>query len=624
MNYSITGQVSAEICRDCLAGGAQGVLRFYDGQRRLTTNETAPKDVHQILSEKDLAGLGEQLLAREPLGADGAYKIEIDDRQHPYKGGPIIAVLEVPFLAPMKGAERKHPTMFLVLEVFQPEWKQGETRFSAHKNFRIPFSFWCRLMSLFDVWCICGHIIDCKTQKPLVGLSVTAMDADLIKDDVLGTATTDANGYFKIYYRSADFKKTFLSPLINVETPFGGDLGPDVYFLVTSGGEAVYTETRADGKKEGRKDRPNCWCVELCLDAVPVDNDEDPIRAVWTNVGAYLIPDDSTLNDFDAQGYGGAHKYGFFNVLPLEGEVKRYSAGGFPMQWRFMVSSTTADNGAAPVPAAAFTPVTPAAGTFVAFRVGKMIRPFSPSYKVVAIDVTAADVDANGWVSLESAITRTFNDDPYGVGISPANLTTETWYFEAESVMMNLNTTVLTTAHTVPSYAKAGVAVAAADYWAIERIAIRFECREDLGGGSYAASLGNGRTLNSIVVSNDGIFVALEVKDGSGNTVYCSEFNTQPKLAYSVYHPHLDAVSLNLDQNGPSGYNANQSDAMIPFSNPNARPGTTSVGGLITINPPIVETCIYIASLSYGLRLTTGRTNWTGGPTNAYFFYKAV
>jgi hypothetical protein len=627
MNYSLHGRISAEICGDCLAGGASGFLRLYDGQKQLDSLRNAPKDALQIVSDRDLSQLGQQL-AREPLGEDGSYKIGIDDRQQGYQGGALIAVLEVPYMAPMKGPEKKHPTMYIVLAVFQPEWGNSDRLPSFLWDFRISYAIWCRLMALFDVWCICGRIVDCKTKRPLVGLTVKAMDADVIKDDFLGQADTDAQGYFKICYRSIDFKHTFLSPIINVETPFGGDLGPDVYFIVESAGAAVYTETRADGKKEGRKDRSNCWCVELCIDAIPGDGDDDnPIRAIWTNVGTYLIPDDSNLNDFDAQGYGGAYKYGFFSVLPLEGVVKRYSTTGNPMQWRFMVSDTTADNGAAAVPAGAFSPVTPAAGTFGNFTVGKMIRPFFPSYKVVTIDVTEADVDAAGWISLEKAINRTFTDDPYGVGISPANLATETWYFEDNALLMHLNSGALTTAHAVPAYAKAGVQVNPADYWPIEKVAIRFECREDLGGGSYAESLGNGRTLNSIVLSNDGIFAALEVKNAVGDTIYCAEFNEQPTLAYSVYHPHLSAVSLNLDQNGPSGYNANQSDPLvapfeIPFTNPNARPGITSVGGLVTINPPITETCIYIAALSYGLRLTTGRYNWSGGPTYAYFFFK--
>lgn len=604
---------------------AQGLLRLYATDRKPVSvaADVAPSHF-QIVNEADLARLEGKMIAREPLAKDGSYKVTVDDRQQAYSGGYLVAVLEVPFLSPMQGPERNRPTMFVVMETFMPQWEQADNAMVSRRDFLIPSSFWCKLMQLFDVWCIHGRLVDCKTQRPLVGLTVTAMDADVIKDDRLGEDVTDADGYFAIWYRSIDFKKTFLSPLINVETPFGGELGPDVYFVITSEGTLVHAETRADGKAPGRKDRPNCWCVTLCIEAGQTggNDDRDPIRAVWTNVGAYLIPDDSGLNDFDADGYGGAGKYGFFSALPLEGEIKRYSQAGRPMQWRFLTSKTTTPNGAV-APSTGFVPVNLANGTFNGFVVGKMIRPFSPSYKVVSISVTSADIDADGWVNLENAIARTFADDPAGVGISPANLASETWFFEGGDVMMSLNTGPLTTAHSVPAYAEAGTPVLPADYWDIERIAIRFECREVLGGGSFAPSLGNGRTLNSIVVSNDGIFAALEAKDGAGNTVYCSSFNSQPKLAFAVYHPHLASASLNLDKNGPGGYNADQSGGGIPLTNGGVRPGTTSVGGLITINPPVTETCIYIASLGYSLRLTTGRSNWTGGPTNAYFYFVA-
>ena len=52
---------------------------------------------------------------------------------------------------------------------------------------------------------IVGRIVEEESGKPLAGLQVRAFDKDLLFDDKLGTAVTDVNGEYTIYYSSLDF-----------------------------------------------------------------------------------------------------------------------------------------------------------------------------------------------------------------------------------------------------------------------------------------------------------------------------------------------------------------------------------------------------------------------------------
>ena len=59
---------------------------------------------------------------------------------------------------------------------------------------------------------VIGTIVELESGKPIAGLQVKAFDKDLIWDDKLGTAITDAKGGFKINYSSADFGILETSP----------------------------------------------------------------------------------------------------------------------------------------------------------------------------------------------------------------------------------------------------------------------------------------------------------------------------------------------------------------------------------------------------------------------------
>ena len=52
---------------------------------------------------------------------------------------------------------------------------------------------------------IVGTIVEAESGKPLAGLQVRAFDKDLLLDDKLGTAVTDASGKYMIHYSLLDF-----------------------------------------------------------------------------------------------------------------------------------------------------------------------------------------------------------------------------------------------------------------------------------------------------------------------------------------------------------------------------------------------------------------------------------
>ena len=78
-----------------------------------------------------------------------------------------------------------------------------------------------------------GTVVD-DSDRPLEGLLVRAYDKDLLKDDHLGDANTDAAGNFEITYTDVQFRD------------FNETL-PDLYIRVydTSGKRLLYTTEKA-------------------------------------------------------------------------------------------------------------------------------------------------------------------------------------------------------------------------------------------------------------------------------------------------------------------------------------------------------------------------------------------
>jgi len=83
---------------------------------------------------------------------------------------------------------------------------------------------------------VIGTIVEEESGKPLPGLQIRAFDKDLIWDDKLGVATTDAAGAFRIDYSQ-----------INFSGIFGTETMPELYIRIfdATGKKLLYTSEKA-------------------------------------------------------------------------------------------------------------------------------------------------------------------------------------------------------------------------------------------------------------------------------------------------------------------------------------------------------------------------------------------
>lgn len=84
-----------------------------------------------------------------------------------------------------------------------------------------------------DKYIVAGRVVDRKTRTGLPNMRVNAFDLDRKYDDRLGSTRTDALGYFRIDYKTEDFKDL-------------GDKTPETYIEVLGNdGEALFTSTKS-------------------------------------------------------------------------------------------------------------------------------------------------------------------------------------------------------------------------------------------------------------------------------------------------------------------------------------------------------------------------------------------
>lgn len=630
MNFTLTGNFTGQICEGCNQPVFPAIVRLYRAQIdgiTMTHATASVKDTLQVVDEQAIQKLKDRLIATGKTDAEGDYRIDLNSDQHSYEGGPLLVVLEIPYLAPMEGPEDKHPTLYLALTVVQPRWRYSKDQSEARAifSYEIPRSIWCDILKHFDVWVLCGQVVDCENNKLVVpGVRVTAKDRDCITDDTLGSALTDVNGRFRIVYRSIDFKQTFLSPLINVETPFGGRLGPDVYFLVeTVDGDVILEEDRDLGKRKDRKDIPHCHCLAICVELDGDPTPDLPYTLSWDSVGSdFTISFQGNPHDFDNDGYAeqGGNKYAITGNINLNGQGPNPLLPGNPVEYRFLIARNTASNADPALAAGNFTEVvgvTP--NLFRSVHIGTLRRQF-PSVRYVKVYLTGADLDANGWVDVRAAVNRTLNAHP---DFNPADLNdpAQQWEWSDKDPMIGLDTRPLTNeeGHNPPAGLGAGDAMPLAERYPIEKVAIRFEIRDQVTQAHLAAS---GTTLNAMVVSNDAPVIRVGVKNAAGQPVICDKFkNEDVFIAYTAYHPHLEYVRLNVRSNS-GAYNVNPADAPVPFDNV-PRPGVDHVNNpSLLLVPRPNETCNYKVNLSYRVLLHNGESAASGHTATEEFYFE--
>jgi carotenoid cleavage dioxygenase len=95
-----------------------------------------------------------------------------------------------------------------------------------------------------------GVVRERSSGRPLAGFQVRAFDQDVVRDDFLGDATTDADGRFVIHFTDAQFKDVFESR-------------PDLYLCVFAPG---VTEPVHDTSYAIRENASHEECFDIAVE----------------------------------------------------------------------------------------------------------------------------------------------------------------------------------------------------------------------------------------------------------------------------------------------------------------------------------------------------------------------
>ncbi|QSB26466.1 hypothetical protein [Flavobacterium sp. CLA17] len=617
MNTIFKGSLRGYVCEDCreFISNVDVLLYLPYKERRLPDSPANAKDAFHVVTKEEAEQRKGLLIDKKTTDINGDFEFEINERYLNSDFDIDFVCGSVPPKHPKPKREELVQFHITTLSMEAELEKQAQDQ-NSRWNYTIAHKWWCYIRGhFFDAWVICGHLMNCKTNKPIANATVTAMDADFLTDDTLGAATTDANGHFRIDYSAADFKKTFLSPWINVETDpnfLSFESGPDVYFKAELAGTKLIDETKADA----RKNVGYCLCVNLCSE-IGVTRPEETFPSAWSGIGnAFSSSYGTGIHDFDVNGFAGSGKNVLFSTIRLTGQAALKSASGYPIEYRFRVSHTTDLNTAASLPEANFTKtvgVTP--GLFVKSTVSKLSRIVpAPLLNEIFVESDQSDFDAEGWFDVNHAIERTL----ISVGLTPADLAL--YNVIEEDTLISLDTTTLTTEPNVPNIFNAGQIVPDANKIDMEKIAIRFEIREVINkaANDFGVIGGDGKTLNSIVINNNPIYKKLAIKELEDSTL-CSPITGIIHLKYTLYHPYLSTCSLTIKKNSDTD-ETYINDGVI--DNPVLVDQRTNASSEIN-NPPTMARCTYIVRLYSSTRKHNGDYGDSDGswPEEQLFFY---
>ncbi len=423
MLYIFQGRLCAHICSECtelLTNVRVRLYRHRDDQNVTALAVANPKETQGILTAEQATEKEAYLLAETKTDENGNFRFELGEKQD-YNGEAFEIDVYLEGVPGSPTSEEQEPLQFTITTL-QPQWRQTEDGYIAAWNYCIPYRFWCRIRAYFNAWVICGRVVSCETQTPLAGLSVSAFDADWIQDDELGTALTDGDGKFRIDYTTADFRKTPLSPLFNIEQYSG----PDLFFKIeTSGSVTLLEESRSRGRDADREDVGHCFCVELCVEV----EEEPPYYTPWfTHVGDFHIYSDidstTGLTNKAVAGHGGPN-FGFFSSMKLRGFCPKTlpSDPTVMMRYRFLYENPNNPGTEVPITGTALvTPVVVGARliqwdidgsgidwTFQTIEIAGSgatpdptpIPPVLPGDPWGAVPTHVIVPDANGWINVD-------------------------------------------------------------------------------------------------------------------------------------------------------------------------------------------------------------------------------
>ena len=240
--------------------------------------------------------------------------------------------------------------------------------------------------------------------------------------------------------------------------------------------------------------------------------------------------------------------------------------------------------------------------------------------KEEAIELALSEALANAVVhGAKGDINKVIENRFVEEGRNPGDIPLFSWI--PANVLMQIDTGALPTAGNVPDGAAGpGDPVPVGSRLPLEKMSLRFETRN---ATTHAPLAGSGKVLNAMIVNNNPIFLKLAMREHLDSGDFCGIINGIPHIAYTAYHPYLQAVNLNVRSNS-GAYNHNMNDAPqnLPLSG-NAN------DAIVNLNNPNLEMlphpttkCTYIVTLGAQSRRHTGdgQVNGENAPIVAFYW----
>jgi hypothetical protein len=593
MPYYLRGNLWGYICRECPRPLWGVVVRAYaaEGDRLIERAVANPKTTTALVDEKEVKARAGRLLAEARVGEDGSYEL-VFDKKNRYQGGPVDIDLRIESLSHLdERATTASPRQVHVTTV-QPSYRARDDAYVAYWEWYLPAYWWCRILSWFDLWVICGRVTICGTDKPVGGVTVEVRDADWIYDDYLGSATTDSSGRFILYYPGSAFRQGY---------PIGEFVdGPDVYVTIRLGTIVLLAETRARGHQPDRENVGTCFCLDLCVEDAPQISDE-PI-AWFSHVGGYnytsqihsVHPGSGLTND--------AENRAFFQTMRLNGVFAK-TLGGAPLEYCFEWQELDANTGAS---LTGWQPVQP--GQIARTKIGTL-------QQIISSVPTPKDYTVNGNASVDAVAS--FNG--HWIQAPQESNVLGDGYFQPNGNFINLISQSLVPFGSRPAWGalnmvnvqtgnsttSAGAALGANRFFALRMRVRKVGTTVEFDGGTCQKIAIENRLYDNIShhpawagsVSSGSLGVCmLDIQELQVQG--CAEIQDNLHVLVTAAHPNLGPVTLSI-----IGGNAAGKTLTAPtIGLPDERHGVAGMNFAATDLDP----CAYIVTLFARLMLTTG------------------
>lgn len=624
--YTLRGRIETALPNsrvDPLAGATVRLYRVEESASRALAARA--KETFAILDEAAVDRRAKALLGEAETDEEGRFTVGIDDDG--YDGEPVELHVRVDGAGGLTSDEPVQAGVTVV----GPRWRKSEDGPVAAVDHTLSRANWCAILEALGLWLVAGRVTVSGSGDPAGGATVTAKDRDLLQDDTLGSDTTDADGLFAIYYQTAAFEATpsWWNPPVELVP------GADLYFSIEWEGE-TQAEEPSRGRDPDRENADRCEYVKLQVDAVtpePGPEQTPTVPTYWQRIGsAFDVPQVTGSlvgSAFDADGYAGSSRFALTGNITLEGSAPLHYTGALDsfVEYRVLVSESPTANGGAPPASSTFEPVGVGVDqryvdAFVPTTVG-YVRAYDPAvaHQVsVPVRIQTSHQDSAGWISVheaaDDALTSRFGTDL--AGLVAANR-----YFgwnDADPLAAVDTSQFTTTASVADAAADAGVDVPAAGETvdpslrapSEEAVALRFEARvvdaarNPVAAVDAANYVQSGLTLNRVVVNNTPAFGAF-VNEGHA-TDDCAPLAGDVTFAYTVYHPHLRSVTVDLERNDDADDRLNDPTNAVSFTGePNPGDHFANPGLVVGANTSVLtKPCAYRAVCRLQRRLHTG------------------